>query len=586
MDVEPLGVYAQGRRCVTTFIWASVCVRGAIVEGASKPSDGTETTGNLRSKVDRPPKATGKNETASPRGWYFPPRPSAASSEHGAQPPIRSLSDDPPRPSKNTATPRKTSPPKQTATPKGAISSQASGGFAELQSWQRVPQDESVFGGTGEQIMWSVAAGGSALVAVGHDSSSGTAAVWASRDGWTWQRVVHDEAVFGGRGGQIMTSVATWNYGLVAVGCDQGRAAVWTTADGNLWQRVAHHRQAFGGAGKHIMWSVARGGPGLVAVGDDEGRQAAAVWISSDGESWQRVAHDERIFGGDGRQEMSSVAAWRQGLVAVGCDRGRAAVWLSADGKAWQRIRRDEDVFGEIGDQGMQSVASSGWGLVAVGHDRDRAAVWTSADGNQWERVSHDEWVFGGPGEQRMESVAAVGPRLVAVGNDAAGAAVWVSMDGRNWQRVARDDSVFDGDGEQGIWSVTVWGQEVVAVGTDRGRPAVWICGAAVTSGQQHARRSANHQSRGEPPKQTTPHSGTVASKTAVPPIKTAVAPRGGPIRASGEANRNQQRNNPNGGRKALRQTPKQAGRFEFVDAILLLVAIGLVVLYFALRWV
>ena len=79
------------------------------------------------------------------------------------------------------------------------------------------------------------------------------------------------------------------------------------------------------------MWSVTVGGPGLVAVGYDQGREAAAVWTSSDGRGWERVPHDEAVFGGDDGQAMGSVTAGGPGLVAVGHDEGRqaAAVWTS-----------------------------------------------------------------------------------------------------------------------------------------------------------------------------------------------------------------------------------------------------------------
>lgn len=67
-------------------------------------------------------------------------------------------------------------------------------------SWAGVPHDETVFGGTDSQAMWSVVAGSSGLVAVGHEpSASGSdAAVWTSPDGSTWSRVPHDQEVCGG----------------------------------------------------------------------------------------------------------------------------------------------------------------------------------------------------------------------------------------------------------------------------------------------------------------------------------------------------------------------------------------------------
>ena len=158
-------------------------------------------------------------------------------------------------------------------------------------------------------------------------------------DARQWTRVAHDEAVFGGDGQQAMSSVTAGGPGLVAVGRDEDRwaAAVWTSSDGLLWERVAHDEAVFGSDREQEMGSVAVGGPGLVAVGSDFGREAAAVWTSSDGLLWERVAHDETVFGGAGRQVMTSVTAGGPGLVAVGVDgdlqqgvgRGAAAVWTS-----------------------------------------------------------------------------------------------------------------------------------------------------------------------------------------------------------------------------------------------------------------
>ncbi len=104
-------------------------------------------------------------------------------------------------------------------------------------SWSRVTHNDAVFGGEGAQRMIGVTAGGPGLVAVGWDGSAmvGDAAVWVSADGITWARVPHDEAVFAGEGDQIMWSITTGGPGLVAVGWDGSGgdqdAAAWTAED-------------------------------------------------------------------------------------------------------------------------------------------------------------------------------------------------------------------------------------------------------------------------------------------------------------------------------------------------------------------
>ncbi len=260
----------------------------------------------------------------------------------------------------------------------------------------------------------------------------------------SWSRVPHDEAVFGGAGEQSMSSVTVGGPGLVAVGTD-GDAAVWTSPDGITWSRVAHDEMVFGGAG---MSSVTVGGPGLVAVGTDgalfdQGHLLeygdAAVWTSPGGITWSRVPPDEAVFG---RAGMSSVTVGGPGLVAVGGPDSGAAVWASVDGITWSRVPQDEAVFGAVGDHEMLSVTVGGLGLVAVGNfssngvSRDGGhedngywlapvsgvEVWTCVDGISWSRV------FARAGEQSMFSVTVGGPGLVAVGIGRDDAAVWVAV--------------------------------------------------------------------------------------------------------------------------------------------------------------
>jgi hypothetical protein len=258
--------------------------------------------------------------------------------------------------------------------------------------WARVPHDEGAFGGDNSQLMVSVFALGSRLVAVGSDESGGDvdAAVWVSPDGTSWRRFPHDEAVFGGDNDQGMVAVSAFGSGLVAVGSDESGgdadAAVWTSPDGFNWGRVPHDEAVFGGADSQGMTAVVVGGPGLVAVGYDGPFESwhAAVWTSPDGLTWTRVPHDEAIFGVDNYQGMWSVVAVGSGLVAVGYEgnEGRtdpdAAVWISPDGLTWTRVPHDEAIFGGPTSEEMGSVVVAGPGLIAVGKC-GRAGDWDAA---------------------------------------------------------------------------------------------------------------------------------------------------------------------------------------------------------------
>jgi hypothetical protein len=320
-------------------------------------------------------------------------------------------------------------------------------------------------------------------------------AAWTSADdGLTWQR-----AAVGGPGG-FMQAVTVGGPGLVAVGYESGTdddAAVWTSPDGLSWTRVPHDEAVFGGPGSEEMFGVTAGGPGLVAVGWGvvDGDEGAAVWVSTDGYTWERII-DNAVFGGPGGQAMYAVVAGGPGLVAVGYDflegEWDAAVWTSTDGLNWSEVPAAGAVFGGPNIQEMRSVALGGPGLVAVGNDYAEVAVngavWTSADGLTWTRVPHDAAVFGGAGNQEMRGVAAGTPGLAAVGRDDTGeagdAAVWASADGLTWWRVT-DPVVFGGPLLQEMYAVAAGAPGLVAVGLERNpdggeqQAAVWIGRAA-----------------------------------------------------------------------------------------------------------
>jgi hypothetical protein len=58
----------------------------------------------------------------------------------------------------------------------------------EESGWRRIPHDEAVFGGSGDQLVAAVAAGPSSFVAVGSEFSVGEprAVSWVSSDGRSW----------------------------------------------------------------------------------------------------------------------------------------------------------------------------------------------------------------------------------------------------------------------------------------------------------------------------------------------------------------------------------------------------------------
>ena len=208
-------------------------------------------------------------------------------------------------------------------------------------NWERV---RSGLAGPYSQFLNAVASGPSGLVAVGAVGLGSPldldAAVWTSPDGTDWTRVPHDEDVFGGEGespyggipNQFMNDVVSGGPGFVAVGQDDlaEGAAVWTSPDGLQWSRVPADPDIFGPMaeaglrfdGMHGVAAAADGAP-LVAVGADgtPAGQAAAVWVSLDGEAWTRVPHDDAAFGDlTSFVEMWDVVEGGPGFVAVGTD--------------------------------------------------------------------------------------------------------------------------------------------------------------------------------------------------------------------------------------------------------------------------
>ncbi len=362
--------------------------------------------------------------------------------------------------------------------------------------WERL-DDPVVFGGEGEQRMTDVAAGEGVAVAVGLDRAGGDsdAAVWYSLDGTTWNRVPHDEAVFGGDGHQQMNAVVAVESGFVAVGSEgterdplglsgvyaylasfETHAAVWRSDDGIRWERVPHvdaFSEALTGL---VMNDVTFDGSGLVVVGGAFHRTApfatwrwgasepgepapphdvdidvdAAVWRSNDGIAWRRVAVGDEAMGGDTvPQRMNAVVAGGPGFVAVGQE---GFDFLGVD--EWTPGDAPGDVLTHVTE--------------------NVAAVWTSPDGETWTRVESQPSLEhpGGAvtGWSRMFDVTAQGSSLVAVGRDfwdppggmPEGAAVWLSPDGLSWQRVIPEDAYAWPD-MQAV--ATSPGERLVAVG-------------------------------------------------------------------------------------------------------------------------
>lgn len=148
-----------------------------------------------------------------------------------------------------------------------------------------------------------------------------------------------------------MTDITPWQDGYVAVGGAIARhdAAVWVSPDGITWERIisevfGSEQEWLGGDGEQYMHAIATNGDRLVAVGADsvasEHRRIGAIWYSDDGTTWFRVTDDAALF--DSGQDhlddyIDSVVAWNGGFVAAGIYDDTTGVWVSSDGVTWTR---------------------------------------------------------------------------------------------------------------------------------------------------------------------------------------------------------------------------------------------------------
>ena len=387
------------------------------------------------------------------------------------------------------------------ATPPAATTPDAGPSSFENLSWQ-VIDDPAVFGsGT---VIYAVTASESLFVAVGAapgedpspfcarrcgTSSDGSAAVWTSRDGTEWERVPHEESIFGGPGGQAMWGVTAWEEGFIAVGVDgtspglggspdwtPQEAAVWTSPDGVSWSRVPHDEEVFAGPGRQEMWAVAASGAGLVAIGfDGEGpmtgsQEDQAIWVSDDGIAWSQVF-------GFGVGGMNAIEATPSGYVGVG-ELSGAAVWTSDDGLNWSLtpdspLDADGRFMASIARQGADYVAVSGaW-------DGREIVAWKSDDGVNWTFLSE---VHPATGVERFTptAMAASNSGFVIAANDEMGifsdsgvdtTAVWTSTDGVIWTRAESDENLLGGL----IWAVAASDTTVVACGYSDNGAVIWV---------------------------------------------------------------------------------------------------------------
>jgi len=131
------------------------------------------------------------------------------------------------------------------------------------------------------QGIMSIVAWRNGFLAGGFDSGAGTfdAAIWRSLDGVTWDRIPDDESVFGGPENQVILAIAEESGLLIAAGVDGIKdgedASVWLSLDGEEWRRLRPDEAVFGGDGRQTIRGVVVRGREIIAVG---GTQESGDW--------------------------------------------------------------------------------------------------------------------------------------------------------------------------------------------------------------------------------------------------------------------------------------------------------------------
>jgi hypothetical protein len=388
----------------------------------------------------------------------------------------------------------------------------------------------------------AAAASGNSVVITAAIQGGGSAA-WLSRNGGTtWTPVTipaqaHDSAAIAG--------LAPLGDGFVAVRADpaNGSADIFSSADGTTWQRSATLTTANGAP---LTLGPVSGGPaGAVVTGQADGFQIA--FISANGTTWTGTdpvgsASSEQVSGAaltgggqaliagtsqgssPGQQPMlsvigtqgapdqvdlraipgatipeigvSAIAASGATEVAAGSADGFPALWTSADGGVtWSRgTGTAPAVLDRPGDEQLTGVTHGAAGWVAVGGaaggsgsgtgtaaGTGHPVVVTSVSGQDW-TAADGEAAFAGSGEVTSAVAAGLKGRAgyVIVGRQDAGghtiAAAWYATGLTGWQPAAgASPGALDGAGNRQMNAVTATAGGFAAVGSAGGHPAAWL---------------------------------------------------------------------------------------------------------------
>lgn len=273
----------------------------------------------------------------------------------------------------------------------------------------------------------SVAKVGEQFFAVGANAAGGI--VYSSAGGSAWTRLQTS-----GLDGAVLRGVSPGGPGVITVGADAAeRPAIWQSTDGTAWVQID-----LGDIGRGVFLDVVQLGPRVLALGallDQETGEpvAGAIWVSANGERWQRLG-DGGAFAGRSEINLTGVTRGGRRLVAVGFSIDMGLVWTSASGVTWTQAAVAPEIFRAAA---LNGVTDLGQQFVIVGTSIPdvRPLIWTSPDAQSWS--PRRELPSSAFAQATPRDITAGGPGAIIVGGTVAGEpAVWTSPDTNGWTRV------------------------------------------------------------------------------------------------------------------------------------------------------
>jgi hypothetical protein len=297
----------------------------------------------------------------------------------------------------------------------------------------------------------------------------------------SWERVADLPDPNAQIDGVALTSHGFFAYGAIydpvaEEADDFVSGALWRSVDGRDWAAL-DGGDAFASAS---LRDLGERSIGLLATGmigfcvphgcDDLPADAGlAVWLSGDGETWERVPQPAGMDGVP-RAIVATADRWiiygNSPPLEPGAGPEHAVIWTSGDGRQWAAADTPPGEDVEIHD-----LVATGEGLLAIGRRAvigggDIAwdpVVWRSRDGLSWDALATiglptDTVVAVSPGADGAVALGAMSTE----GGDSYRATIASSADGERWH------SLVDGPGWDGVfvWEGAADGGRLVVAGT------------------------------------------------------------------------------------------------------------------------